>query len=206
MENRRAEILVAGAGPAGATIARLLAAKGRHVVLVDPGHLRMSRLELLAPPALGVIEALGLAQILDDNSISTSCLGIRRAWGPSAPDVEDFLCHPRGQGFVVDRAGFDARLRLAAERAGAQILQGRVVAVRQTSNCLLVTVEDEGRYDAIAAPLVVDATGRPAALARRLGARRTQQHRLVAELLKRDVHRETSPYAKWLHVAAANDC
>ena len=53
---------MAGAGPAGATIARLLAAKGRHVVLVDPGHLRMSRLELLAPPALGVIEALGLAR------------------------------------------------------------------------------------------------------------------------------------------------
>ena len=72
MRDRTADILVAGAGPAGATIARLLALRGRRVVLVDPGTRRTDRLEVIAPAACRVVEAVGIAHLLHDTSIGAA--------------------------------------------------------------------------------------------------------------------------------------
>ena len=77
---QRAEFLVAGAGPAGLTIARLLALKGRSVVVVDPCLHAAKRLELLAPVALATIEAIGLSPLLSNPAIARPCQGIRRWW------------------------------------------------------------------------------------------------------------------------------
>ena len=60
METLHADYLVVGAGPAGSTIARLLALKGRAVVVADPGLPTTNRLELLAPASLGTVAAIGL--------------------------------------------------------------------------------------------------------------------------------------------------
>jgi len=175
-----ADILVAGAGPAGATIARLLARNGRRVVLVDPGTRHVERLELVAPAACPVIEALGIAPLLDDASIARPCPGIRRRWGTTQTETEDFLRQPGGRGFVIDRLPFDEALRNAAKDAGVRFVAGRVVVARHSAGAMLVTVKSDPQEFEIMSGLLVDATGRPAAVARRMGARRIVSERRIA--------------------------
>jgi flavin-dependent dehydrogenase len=200
MTAHRAEILVAGAGPAGATIARLLALRGRNVILVDPQTRITDRLELLAPAALGVLGALDLAPLIEDPSVAKPCLGIRRRWGHSETQIEDFLRQPGGRGYILDRAVFDARLKLAAERAGAEFLRGRVVGVDGARSGAEVLIQTSERRVAFAAGLVVDATGRPSAIARRLGARRIQLDYRVSILEHRDMASDRNSANGWLDV------
>ena len=126
---RSADYLVAGAGPAGLTVARLLALRGRRVVIVDPGLKSGGRLELLAPASLDTVAALGLTNLLDDLAIARPCLGICRRWGVDEPEYEDFFRHVRRSGYVVDRARFDAALRASAVAAGAEFVRGRVADI-----------------------------------------------------------------------------
>jgi flavin-dependent dehydrogenase len=179
-----AEYLVAGAGPAGLTIARVLARRGRRVFVVDPGHQRHQRLELLAPAALATVEALGLSPLLADPTVSRPCLGIRRHGADGKIDYEDFLQHRYRTGFVIDRAIFDERLRAAAVEAGATLCAGRVL--RASPDDRAVTFRGEGGELCRASftVAVIDATGRAALVARRMGARMQVRDRLTAELIE----------------------
>jgi flavin-dependent dehydrogenase len=192
----RAEVLVAGAGPAGLTIARLLALKGRCVVVVDPESERAKRLELLAPAALATVDAVGLSALLDDRTIARPCLGIRR-WSDSGnPDYEDFLRHPRRQGYVVDRARFDRSLRAAAAAGGVAFIKARVMGFDQ-GGVRLAT--GEGERLAFGGTLI-DATGRAAMVARRKGARIAIRDRRVAELVEDTVMDADAGAPAWLDV------
>jgi flavin-dependent dehydrogenase len=181
MHEQPADILVAGAGPAGATIARLLARKGRRVVLVDPGMRRVDRLEIIAPAACRAIEAVGIAHLLNDTSIARPCPGIRRRWGRAETEIDDFLRRPGGRGFVIDRAPFDNALREMAMDTGATLVTGRIVAAQRNSGDMIVEIESGAQRVSVVAGLVVDATGRPSAVARRMGARRLVGERRIAE-------------------------
>jgi flavin-dependent dehydrogenase len=174
------DVLVAGAGPAGATVARLLACQGRRVTLVDPGIGATDRLEVLPPSGFLVLQALNLADILHDPQVARPCLGIRRRWGAMAPEFDDFLRRPGSAGYVVDRARFDVRLRAAASEAGVHIIRGRVVAAQCDGQKIQASIKACGGDLILTAGVAVDATGRPAVLARRLGARRRVMERLVA--------------------------
>ena len=195
------DMFVAGAGPAGATIARLLARRGRRVWLVDPGTRRVDRLEILAPAACRVVEALGIAHLLDDASIAQPCPGIRRRWGSARIENDDFLRRPGGRGFVIDRAPFDETLRRMAADAGVTCVTGRVVAARREGAAVVGKIESGSKELGISAGLVIDATGRPSAVARRMGARRLVSERLVAERQQAGASPHTSgPDAAWLDV------
>lgn len=205
MPHRAADILVAGAGPAGATIARLLALRGRRVVLVDPGTRRTERLEVIAPAACRVVEAAAIAHLLHDASLARPCSGIRRRWGTTDMEVDDFLRRPGGKGYVVDRAPFDDALRAIAMEAGVDCVTGRVVAARREGGDVIVDVQSGAQRLPIAAGLVVDATGRPSAVARRMGARRMLSERLVAERRPLDALRISDRATPWLDVDGALD-
>ena len=195
---RSPDILVAGAGPAGATIARLLARNGRRVVLVDPGTRHVERLEVIAPAACPVIDALGIGPLLDDASIARRCPGIRRRWGTTQTETEDFLRRPGGRGFVIDRSPFDEALRNAARDAGVRFVAGRVVAARRSAGAMVATVQSGSEVLAIACGFLIDATGRPSAVARRMGARRMVSEHLIAERQTADMC--PVPDAGWLDV------
>jgi flavin-dependent dehydrogenase len=177
-----ASYLVAGAGPAGLTVARLLALRGRHVVILSEERREASRLELLPPGARRIVEALGLEPVLKDRAIARRCLGIHRPEA-RAPH-EDFLGHPDGDGHVVNRANFDAFLREAALTAGAEILPLRVTGPAPQGAALRVrsTAGAQGLFPVEG--ILIDATGRAAAIARRSGARIAFRERTVAELLE----------------------
>jgi len=180
MRQRAADIVIAGAGPAGATMARLLALRGRRVLLVDPGTRQTGRLEVVAPSACRVVEAAGLAHLLHDASMARPCLGIRRRWGTAEIEIDDFLRRPGGRGFVIDRAPFDSALRVLAMDAGATCVTGRVVAAQRNSGEMIVEIESGAQSVSIGTGLIVDATGRPSAVARRLGAQRLVSERRIA--------------------------
>jgi flavin-dependent dehydrogenase len=177
------DILVAGAGPAGATIARLLALRHRQVLLVDPSGPQLERLEILAPSAIPVLDALDLRRLLDKPSLACPCLGIRRRWGTRDLHIEDFLHHRGSRGAVIDRSRFDKALVLEARSAGAQLFEGRVAALTTENGFLTVTIRHKQIRSLVRARFAVDATGRAATVARQLGAKRIFSERLVAEKL-----------------------
>jgi flavin-dependent dehydrogenase len=176
------DYIVAGAGPAGLTIARLLALRGRRVVVVDEERRQADRLELLAPAARRTVAALGLDPLLHDRAIARPCLGIRRPG--ERVEYEDFLRHPDRQGHVVARDRFDACLRDAALAAGVEILPLRVFGVAPDGGALRVASKAGTQGVLAVNGIVVDATGRAAAVARRKGAHITFRDRMVAELIE----------------------
>ena len=203
MEQLRADYVVAGAGPAGLTIARLLALKGRKVLVVDPELRTAKRLELLSPASLGTIGALDLMPLLDDPVIARPCLGIRRQWGSAEIQHEDFLSHPYRTGYVVDRVAFDAHLRVAARAAGVDFCRARVSGIQPDRGGVLVqAIEGRSKIDAFAGA-AIDATGRAAMIARRMGARMTVRDRMIAELNQETIGEPRSDTPAWLDVQRA---
>jgi flavin-dependent dehydrogenase len=196
LETLRTDYLVVGAGPAGATVARLLALKGRAVIVADPGSPVANRLELLAPASLATVAAVGLEPLLNDPAVARRCLGIRRISDSGERDYEDFLRHPYRVGYVVDRARFDERLRAAAIAAGVTFCQLRATGVTPDGG-IIFREGLSGATRLMLANIVVDATGRAAAIARRKGARVTARDRRVAELIE-DMHADAVADTSWL--------
>lgn len=169
--------------------------------MIDSSRNRLERLEVLAPSSMPLIEALSLSDVLEDPAIARPCLGIRRRWLSREVEFDDFLRRPPGRGFVVDRRPFDDRLRLLALAAGVELVAGRVSAIRREQDGFILEVAGGG-VRSLSASLVVDATGRAAALACRLGIERIVQERLVAE--RRTIDQSELPHGNgvWLDVEA----
>ncbi|HEX8640951.1 MAG TPA: lycopene cyclase family protein [Allosphingosinicella sp.] len=176
----RVDVAVVGAGPAGATAARILALNGLRVALIDPLSRPVDRLELIAPGAQPLLQRLQLGSLLADPDLAQPCPGIRRRWGGAPDHFQDFLRHPLGQGYVVDRARFDLELRSRAVAAGAVLTPGRVAGLERSPREIRLRLSGMASGSLLGAKVVVDATGRPAMVARKLGARRMVFSALVA--------------------------
>ena len=197
------DAIVVGAGPAGATAATLLAEGGLHTVLVDNEVRPVRRLEILPPSARWLADTLDLEPLLNDPAVARPCLGIRRRWSGPGWETDDFLGHPGAVGFVVDRLRLDLLLREKARRAGARMVADRLKQFRRCAGRVSVSLEDGGEQPAAA--VFVDATGRPALLARRLGARRVTRERLTAQRLPADGRQgRDALQAAWLVVDRLN--
>jgi flavin-dependent dehydrogenase len=115
--------------------------------------------------------------------------GIRSAWETPVARHRDFLFNPYGCGWHVDRARFDAMLACAAAHAGAELLtSARITSVDQDADGRwLLEIVQEGTRRRLCGGMLVDATGRKASLARKLGCRGRVVDRLIgaAALLPR---------------------
>lgn len=175
------DVAVVGAGPAGAVAAAALARAGVRVVLVDraPGA-TVNFGECLPPGVRPLLERAGVWSEFSRAGHLPS-LGIRSAWG--SPDLvdRDFLFSPYGAGWHVDRARFDRLLVDAAIASGATVLAGHTLRTveRGPARRWRLTLSAGTGTTAIHAALVVDASGRGAAFARRAGARRRRVDRLL---------------------------
>lgn len=179
------DAIVVGAGPAGAVTARLLAQWGLRILLTERlSEPRWRPTEMLAPASLPLLHALDLVRSLADaDSGARAALGIRRTWGQESEVIDDFLRHPGGSGYLVDRHRFDLMLRLHALRAGANLQLGTsVLHATRSGEGWRVELLRCGRPTRVRARFLVDATGRPALLARRLGAKRKVADSLVASI------------------------
>jgi flavin-dependent dehydrogenase len=175
----RVDVLILGGGPAGA-VAALNLAPTRRVVLVERREPRAPRIgEALPSAARRLLTDMGLF----DQFIAQGhapCYGNRSIWGNIEAVETDFLRDPDGHGWHLDRERFDAWLRYTAVARGATLLMpGRPVAVKRGGDGWHVRIATVRAEEIVSAAFAIDAGGRAAPLARRIGARRRVNDRLV---------------------------
>lgn len=170
------DVLIAGAGPAGAVAATVLARAGARVLVLDRARFPRHKLcgDTVNPGALAVLRRLRLAGattggIAIDGMIVT---------GPSGVRIDGR--YERVQGRALPRADLDAALAAAAADAGARLEHGVLVRgpiVDESSRVAgLVISGRDGRAIRIPARLVIAADGRHSRIARTLGLSRSPAH------------------------------
>jgi flavin-dependent dehydrogenase len=173
------DVLVVGAGPAGSTAALNLAPL-RRVALVEARPETPRRVgESLLPAARRLLADMGLLHSFQAEGHSPY-YGNRSSWGSSQWSETDFLRDPDGHGWHLDRSRFETFLRRkAVERGSVLFAPARLEAIERDRDSWKVQLTTEAGAVSIAAGIVVDATGRGAHLARRLGAVRLTRDHLV---------------------------
>jgi flavin-dependent dehydrogenase len=171
------DVLVVGGGPAGTTIAALLAERGRSVVLLEKGrHPRFHIGESLLPANAALFDSLGVRELVE--RIGMAKYGVEFV----SPEHE----HRAGMEFVdawdkrmpyawqVRRSELDELLFRNATARGAQTIEGcRVRQVRFDPDGASVDTEHEGGAKrSWRARFVVDASGRDTLLANQLRCKR----------------------------------
>lgn len=179
----RADLIVVGGGPAGAATALALRRRGpARVLLVEASRFDGPRIGESIPPDTRLLLAeLGLWESFAAEG-HDPCHGSCSSWGSEQLGYNDFLFNPYGPGWHLDRRRFDAWLARAAQAAGAQVRTGtRVSAIERLAGggFRVRLSRGEAPGETIEARFIVDATGRPARVARQLGASRLLHDRLT---------------------------
>jgi flavin-dependent dehydrogenase len=169
----RYDIVVAGAGAAAAVAAFAAARLGRHVAIVGEGAPHQAG-EGLADSAAAVLRGLGLGDLLTE-------VHHVRCHGVTCVTAKRRAVHP-WPGLILDRARFNADLVAAAVAAGCEHRLGEVseVTASQAGNGFTIGIKTGNARKTISAAMIIDATGRKAAVARRIGATRRVTTNLVA--------------------------
>jgi 2-polyprenyl-6-methoxyphenol hydroxylase-like FAD-dependent oxidoreductase len=178
---QQTDVLVIGGGPAGSTIAALLARRGYRVTLLEKDrHPRFHIGESLLPANLPLLEQLGVADevraigMLKWGAEFVSAGGDRQqdfrfadAWDKSMPYA-----------YHVRRSQFDEILIRNAARAGAEVIEGcrvRSVQLRggmRQGGARVEAQQQDGRTRHWQARYLVDASGRDTFLASQLSIKR----------------------------------
>lgn len=184
-----AEVMIVGGGPAGATAALNLA-PSRRVVLVERRAQITPRIgESLVPASRRLLCDMGLLKSFLAEG-HEPWYGNRAVWGGPEAEETDFLRDPDGHGWHLDRARFERWLRDAATARGAELLSpATVTRLEREGGRWRVALETAAGPRSVTADLMMDAGGRAAPIARRLGARARVTDRLIcAWVYGRDGH------------------
>ena len=164
------DVLVIGGGPAGSSVATLLARQGRQVVLLEKDHHPRFHIgESLLPGNRELFEALGVKEEVDrigmpkfgiefvpPDSDARTYVEFREGWNPD-----------KGEAWQVRRSELDELLFRNAAKQGAVTLEGATVrAVDFDAEGATVQARlDDGSQRSWRARFVVDASGRQTVLA-----------------------------------------
>lgn len=173
----RAPVLVAGGGLAGAAACLTLGERGVPVRWIAPRSPAADKPgESLSAAAEPLLRALGLDRLLGD-PVHRRVESTFTCWGSAALRERSRMAHPGGLGHVLDRGRFEgAAISQATDHAAIAVTDGAVASIRR--GLAGWTVEtDQGEL--IAAAMLIDATGRAAAIGRRDAALQ-REDRLVA--------------------------
>jgi flavin-dependent dehydrogenase len=182
----RPDVIVVGAGPAGAASAILLAEHGLHVLVLERGGRSRPKIcgEYLSPEAGRVLDRLGVLKLVDSGGgvalsgmritapDGTTLTGRYRAVGAFRPYREHATGVSRAllDGALVDRLrALPVDLREGVRVTDVAVGGGAVVGVE--------AVDRGGAALTFRAPIVVAADGRASTVAQRLGCR--HPHRLT---------------------------
>jgi len=189
MSAPRVDVVVVGAGPAGAATAILLAEHGLHVIVLDRGSLPRPKIcgEYLSPEAARVLDRLGVLKAVDvagaaaihgmritapDGTAITGHYRDVRAWRPYRQHAMG-VARETLDGALVERVRtLPVDLREHARVVDLIVEQGVVTGVR--------FADRDARVHDVRARLVVGADGRASVVAERLGCRRPHALRRMA--------------------------
>jgi flavin-dependent dehydrogenase len=179
-------VAILGGGPAGCATALSLLAAGldpAEIVLIEASRYERDRIGESVPPdcrrllaELGVLESF-LGQDHEPSHGSAS------SWGSDALGYNDFVFHPSGHGWHLDRRRFDAWLAAEVRARGVEAELGlRFLDVIEhgPTEALLALGDARGEQVRVRTRFVVDATGARSLYARRRGAQRRGLDRLVS--------------------------
>ena len=119
--------MVAGGGPAGATIAHQLAGFGYRVVLIEKRRFPRHQIgESLTPSILPLLDFLGVRTQVEQAGFLRMA-GHSVCWGSSQPRTAYYSSDHHRRGFQSVRADFDLILLNQARQAGVQVMEGQPV-------------------------------------------------------------------------------
>jgi flavin-dependent dehydrogenase len=183
----RCDVAVIGAGPAGSTVAALLAQRGYSVTVFEKDrHPRFHIGESLLPLNLELFEQLGVSEAVASIGIVKRCAEFYSADDPRTQTFSFADAFDRRFPFAyqVRRSAFDEILANNARRRGADVREGwRVAGVEFGADAVRLSVLDpDGRPVDAQARYLVDATGRDTFLAGKFGTKRRNPRHTSAAL------------------------
>jgi len=171
------DVLVIGGGPAGSSVAALLAERGRRVVLVEKDkHPRFHIGESLLPHNLPLLDRLGVRAQIETSAMHKHGIEFVSPFHGKTVRYEFANAWDRRfpYAFQVRRSSFDHILLQNSAAKGAEVIEEcRVTAVAFPENgppCVTARGKD-GETRQWRAGFVVDASGRDTLLASQLGAK-----------------------------------
>ena len=182
------DVLVIGGGPAGSTVAALLAERGHRVTLLEKAHHPRFHIgESLLPANLPLLEKLGVAD-------EVKAIGMEK-WGAEfispwhdhkqAFEFADALDKSMPMAYQVRRAEFDEILIRNASSKNARVEEGcQVLDVEflpDNAGALVQARYDDGSIETVSTRFVLDASGRDTFLGNRFKAKqRNKKHNSTA--------------------------
>ena len=171
------DVIISGAGPAGAVAATVLARGGARVLLVDRARFPRDKLcgDTMNPGTIAVLRRLGLTSAFEGSALPVDGMLVTGERGVRVSAA--YAAGARGMAMV--RRDLDVALVRAAEASGARVEEGVLVRgplVDRDSGAArvrgVVLAGRDGKDLRVPAPLVIAADGRRSRLALTLGLTR----------------------------------
>jgi flavin-dependent dehydrogenase len=180
------DAIIVGGGPAGSTIAALLAERGRDVVLLEKSaHPRFHIGESLLPLNLPLFERLGVAGEIRAIGMPKYGAELVSPWHerPVSFDFDGAIDKSFPLAYQVRRSEFDHILFRNAVRRGAHAVERcRATSVEFKADRVVVTSRDKQGERTWHARFLIDASGRDTLLANHFGMKRRNRKHASAAL------------------------
>lgn len=176
------DIAIVGAGVAGTTAAIVAASTGNRVALLGPRAERQHAHfgHTVPPEAQPILNELGLRRELQTLRGVPSWAN-RSAWGSEYLRDWDHIYNPYGPAWQISANDLASALRREAISSGAHFIEGSLRTLRHDGASHHLQLAPSAKtIRSISARYIMDATGRRAAVARRLGGSRINYDHLVA--------------------------
>lgn len=175
--HEQADVVVIGGGPAGSAVSTMLARGGWRVVLLERERFPREHIgESLLPASMPILEELGALPAVQAEGFLPKW-GATMIWGRDPAPWSWYFRETNKRyphAYQVWRPRFDQILLDNAKTHGVDVRQGHLVldVLFDGARATGVRFTNESGEGTIAARVVVDASGQPALLGRRLGLRR----------------------------------